>query len=86
MSQRRETQVNVTVWWADYSIQLAATGVVAVVLLLGLMGVSVYGWRKGSKDHSQLLAEVESQGVLHLPLIDDQDTDSFDSSITDEHD
>lgn len=87
MAQQQEARVSVTVWWSDYSVQLAATGVVAAVLLLGLIGVSLYGWRQGRKgDSYEHPTEVEAQGVLHLPLIDDRDTDSFDSSIAEEQD
>lgn len=81
MAQQQEAQVTVTVWWLDYNVQLAATGAVAAVLLLALIGVSLYGWRQGKKEvYYDHLTDVETQGVLHLPLIDDKDTDSFGSS------
>lgn len=87
MAQQQEARVSVTVWWSDYSVQLAVTGAVAAMLILALIGVSLYGWRQGRKaDHYECPIGVEAQGVLHLPLIDDRDTDSFDSSVTDEQD
>lgn len=87
MAKQCEAQVSVKVWWANYTLELAGTGVVAGVLLLTLLGVSVYGWRHGSKNHYLPIMEVEAPAVLHLPLIDDQDdedTDSFNSSILNE--
>ena len=84
MSQQREAQVSVKVWWADYTLELAGTGVVAGVLLLTLFGVSVYGWRQGNNNQYVSVVEVEAPPILHLPLIDDQDTDSFNSSILNE--
>lgn len=87
MAKQCEAQVSVRVWWADYTLELAGTGVVAGVLLLTLFGVSVYGWKYGNKNHYLPVVEVQPSAVLHLPLIDDQDdqdTDSFNSSIADE--
>lgn len=87
MARQQEARVSVAVWWSDYTVQLAVTGVVAAVLLVTLIGVSLYAWRQGRRgDNYELPAEVEAPGVLHLPLIDDRDTDSFDSSIAEEQD
>lgn len=77
-------KVSVKVWWADHTTALAVTGVVAAVLLLGLLGVSAYGWRQGSNSNYNSALEVEVPAIHHLPFIDDQDTDSFNSNISNE--
>ena len=84
MSQLHKVQVSVRVWWADYTTDLAVTGVVAAVLLLGLLGVSAYGWRQRSNNNYYPAVEVEAPAIYHLPFIDDQDADSFNSSISNE--
>ncbi|MPC84142.1 hypothetical protein E2C01_078869 [Portunus trituberculatus] len=83
MSQQHKAKVSVKVWWTDYTTELAVTGVVAAVLLLGLLGVSAYGWRRGNNNYYPAL-EVEAPAIHHLPFIDDQDADSFNSSISNE--
>lgn len=84
MSRQHMAKVSVKVWWANYTTALAVTGVVAAVLLLGLLGVSAYGWRQGSNSNYNPALEVEVPAIHHLPFIDDQDTDSFNSSISNE--
>lgn len=83
MSQQHKVKVSVKIWWADYTTELAVTGVVAAVLLLSLLGVSAYGWRQRSNNYYPTV-EVEAPAIHHLPFIDDQDTDSFDSNISNE--
>ncbi|KAK4306370.1 hypothetical protein Pmani_021800 [Petrolisthes manimaculis] len=83
MTQECTVGVTVSVWWADYTLDLAVAGTLAAVLIAILVGVTVWlNWRRRrayfSRDRKQASGNTTS-AVLHLPLIDDDD-DSFDSN------
>lgn len=83
MTQERTVSVTVSVWWADYTLDLAVAGTLAAVLIAILVGVNI--WLNWQQKRGYIhLDEKRASGnttstVLHLPLIDDDD-DSFDSN------
>lgn len=84
MTQERTVSVTATVWWADYTLDLAVAGTLAAILIAILVGVNVWlNWkRKQSYFYldKKLASGNTTSTVLHLPLIDDDDDDdSFDS-------
>lgn len=84
MHQERKSHVTVQVWTESYATDLAVAGSVAVVLLLVLLGVTYYRSRLEHDDYVTVedqLKEIKPSTVLHMPLIDDGDNDSFDSNF-----
>lgn len=88
MSQERISHIIIEVWTANYTYDLAMAGSVAVCLLLIVIGVSFCLRQHRDDDYITIeeeIKEIKPLTVLHMPLIDDQDNDSFDSNF-DEHD
>ncbi|XP_047489143.1 uncharacterized protein LOC125039345 [Penaeus chinensis] len=79
-----ELSSRVTVWLRDYTIDLAITGSLAVGLVLLLTAGSIYLARQNHGDYVAITdktLDVKPMTVLHIPLVDDQDNDSFDSNF-----
>ncbi|XP_071544943.1 uncharacterized protein [Panulirus ornatus] len=84
MSQERIFHVTIKVWTANYTYELAMAGSVAVSLILIMVAVSFYLHKQRDDDYITIekqINEIKQLTVLHMPLIDDQDNDSFDSNF-----
>lgn len=84
MNQECTSHVTVQVWTESYTIDLVVAGSVAVVLLAVLLGVTYYRSRLEHEDYITVedqIKEVNPTTVLHMPLIEDDDNDSFDSNF-----
>lgn len=84
MSEERTSHVKVQVWMADYTVDLAIAGSIALVLAIIILAGSFLISRKRSARYSFIetdIPEIKPPTVLHIPLVDDQDSDSFDSNF-----
>nr|XP_053636871.1 uncharacterized protein LOC128691915 [Cherax quadricarinatus] len=81
MSQERILYVRV--WISNYILDLAVTGTVAAALLLLVVAVTYYLTQRQHDDYAIVedMRDIKPSTVLHMPLIDDQDNDSFDSNF-----
>ncbi|KAG7171004.1 uncharacterized protein LOC121863859 [Homarus americanus] len=84
MNQERILQVTVQVWTSNYTLDLTVAGSTVICLLLLLIGVNYYLHKCRNDDYVMVedqIKEMKPTTVLHLPLIEDQDNDSFDSNF-----
>nr|XP_045621574.1 uncharacterized protein LOC123772445 [Procambarus clarkii] len=80
----QERILHITVWMSNYALDLAIAGSVTIGLLLLVLAVNCFLFQRHHDDYITVedqIKEIRPSTVLHMPLIDDQDTDSFDSNF-----